>query len=314
MNILSRSMLGVAGGALVLCAIGTLGFMAASANQQGSLESRGSNGNLPLTPGKALPQDSGNFVLAQGMMGMGGGGMGGMGGGMGGMQSRVNAPKELVIKWEKPTAPVPPWLEGGSDPKERENDVRRSLKDRMDIELNGTPISGAMSVISKKMGIPIFLDDKALEDENITPDEPITIARKDAKVRDVLMQILDPLQLTYVIEYEVIRITSKKTSANQVRYYDLSFIFPDNGLTSELMTSIEMMVSPDQWMNAGGTSSMVTVGSMLVISAPEETQLAIEVLLREIGKQTPANLKPRVFLDKPASKPAESEKAVGGMM
>ncbi len=306
-NILSRSMLGVAGGALVLCAIGTLGFMAASANQQGSLESRGSNGNLPLTPGKALPQDSGNFVLAQGMMGMGGGGMGGM-------QSGVNAPKELVIKWEKPTAPVPPWLEGGSDPKERENDVRRSLKDRMDIELNGTPISGAMSVISKKMGIPIFLDDKALEDENITPDEPITIARKDAKVRDVLMQILDPLQLTYVIEYEVIRITSKKTSANQVRYYDLSFIFPDNGLTSELMTSIEMMVAPDQWMNAGGTSSMVTVGSMLVISAPEETQLAIEVLLREIGKQTPANLKPRVFLDKPASKPAESEKAVGGMM
>ncbi len=302
-NILSRSMLGVAGGALVLCAIGTLGFMAASANQQGSLESRGSNGNLPLTPGKALPQDSGNFVLAQGMMGMGGGGMGGM-------QSGVNAPKELVIKWEKPTAPVPPWLEGGSDPKERENDVRRSLKDRMDIELNGTPISGAMSVISKKMGIPIFLDDKALEDENITPDEPITIARKDAKVRDVLMQILDPLQLTYVIEYEVIRITSKKTSANQVRYYDLSFIFPDNGLTSELMTSIEMMVAPDQWQVAGGTSSMVTVGSMLVISAPEETQLAIEVLLREIGKQTPANLKPRVFLDKPASKPAEIEKAV----
>ena len=302
-NILSRSMLGVAGGALVLCAIGTLGFMAASANQQGSLESRGSNGNLPLTPGNALPQDSGNFVLAQGMMGMGGGGMGGM-------QSGVNAPKELVIKWEKPTAPVPPWLEGGSDPKERENDVRRSLKDRMDIELNGTPISGAMSVISKKMGIPIFLDDKAMEDEQISPDEPITITRKDAKVRDVLMQILDPLQLTYVIEYEVIRITSKKTSANQVRYYDLSFIFPDNGLTSELMTSIEMMVAPDQWQVAGGTSSMVTVGSMLVISAPEETQLAIEVLLREIGKQTPANLKPRVFLDKPASKPAEIEKAV----
>ncbi len=316
-NILSRSMLGVAGGALVLCAIGTLGFMAASANQQGSLESRGSNGNLALTPGTSLPQDSGSFVLAQGMMGggmgglvggMGGGGMGGGGVG-GGMPGVFHQPKELVIKWDKPTAPVPPWLEGDADAKEREDNIRRALKDRMDIVLNGMPISGAMNEISKKMGIPIFLDDKAMEDENITPDEPITLARKEAKVRDILMQILEPLQLTYLIEREAIFITSKKISANQIRYYDLSFIFPDNGLTSELMTSIEMMVAPDQWMNAGGTSSMVTVGSMLVISAPEETQLAIEVLLREIGKQTPANLKPRVFLDRPASKPAEIEKS-----
>lgn len=309
MNILSRSMLGVAGGVLVLCAIGTIGFVAALANQQGSLESRASNGSLALTPGTPLPQDSGSFVLAQGMGGMGGGGMGWVGGGgMGGMPGGVNAPKELVIKWEKPTAPVPSWLEGGADAKEREDDIRRTLKERMEVDFNGTPLSGVMAFISKTMGIPIFIDDKALEDENFTPDEPITLERKDAKVRDVLMQVLEPLQLTYLIEREAIFITSKKTSANQIRYYDLSYLFPDNGLTSELMTSIEMMVSPDQWQNAGGTSSMVTVGSMLVISAPEETQLAIEVMLREIAKQTPANLKPRVFLDRPASKPAESEK------
>ncbi len=308
-NILSRSMLGVAGGVLVLCAIGTIGFVAALANQQGSSQSRASNGSLALTPGTPLPQDSGSFVLAQGMGGMGVGGMGGMGGGMGGMPGGVNAPKELVIKWEKPTAPVPTWLEGGADTKEREDDIRRVLKSRMEIEFNAAPLSAVMVFISKTMGTPIFIDDKALEDENITPDEPITIARKDAKVRDVLMQILEPLQLTYLIEREAIFITSKKTSANQIRYYDLSYLFPDNGLTQELMTSIEMMVSPDQWMNAGGTSSMVTVGSMLVIAAPEETHLAIEVMLREIGKQTPANLKPRVFLDRPASKPAESEKA-----
>ncbi len=168
---------------------------------------------------------------------------------------------------------------------------------------------GQLRFFETTYDIPIVIDNKALDDENITPDEPITLARKEAKVRDILMQILEPLQLTYLIEREAIFITSKKISANQIRYYDLSFIFPDNGLTSELMTSIEMMVAPDQWMNAGGTSSMVTVGSMLVISAPEETQLAIEVLLREIGKQTPANLKPRVFLDRPASKPAEIEKS-----
>ncbi len=52
----------------------------------------------------------------------------------------------------------------------------------------------------------------------------------------------------------------------------------------------------------------MNVGSMLVVRSDEEGHLAVERMLRAIGKQSTANLKPRVFLDKPASKPTESEK------
>jgi len=123
-----------------------------------------------------------------------------------------------------------------------------------------------------------------------------------------LMQILEPLQLTYRIDLEALIITSKNISANEIRFYDLSSMLPDNGLTTELCSGILAIVTPDRWEMAGGTSTMRTVGSMLVIAAPHETHTAVERFLQEVSKQPSANLKPRAFVEKPVSKPAESDK------
>ena len=102
--------------------------------------------------------------------------------------------------------------------------------------------------------------------------------------------------------------TTRRSSANNTKCYDLSYILPDNSLITELLGSIETMVKSHEWQSVGGNSSMTTVGSMLLINAPDDTHLELASLLRAISKQSPANLKPRVFLDMPASKPAEGEK------
>jgi len=315
MKAFSHSVVGFAGGILVLGALGTIGFVNALANPQSSPPAFGSRIKQTRTPGSAPMDEAETFVLAQGIGGMGSGaGMesGSMMGmacvSMKGVGPGPNAPKEIVIKWERPTGPIPAWLDTKNSSKPIEDEIRAKLNDRLDLELNGTPLSGAMKAISKQMGIDVLIDDKALEEENVTPDEPITMSRKSARLRDVLMQILEPLQLTYQIDLEAIIITSKKTSANEMRFYDLSSILPDNGLMSELCAGIQAMVNPDHWEMAGGTSAMRTVGSMLVIAAPNETHTAVERFLQEVSKQPSANLKPRAFVEKPASKPAESDK------
>ena len=257
-------------------------------------------------PSASSPQETRDFVLAQGQVGGIGGGMGM--GGVGGVGSGVNMPKEQVVKWERPTSPAPLWVDGKMDANEREDKIQRTLNDRIEINMKDVPLSSVIEFIGTTTDMPFFIDVQALDEENITPDEPVSITRKDTKVCDVLTQILEPLQLTYRVDLEAVFITSKKTSANAIRYYDLSYILSDNAIVSELTTSIEAMVDPDQWVSAGGNSSWVTVGSMLVISAPQNTHIKIERMLRAISKQSPANLKPRVFLDKPASKPADSEK------
>ncbi len=270
----SRSVLGSAAGILVLCAIGSIGCVSALANQ-----------------------DPGVLVVAKPPSG--------------GPAPTVQPPKDLVIKWEKPTAPAPSWLNAKeADTNETEDDIREALNQRGEVNFNGTPLSGVMKYFREAFGIPIVIDEKELEDENITPDEPITLELPATSFRNSLSLILSPLGLTYVIDKECLIITNKKARWEAVRYYDLSYVLPDNGLVTELISTIEAVISPDQWQSRGGSYCINSVGSMLVVKADEETNFAIERMLRKVKTLPPANLKPRVLVDKPASKPAESEKAV----
>ena len=315
MKPLARSIVGTAGGLLVLGAIGTIGFLSALANQQsGSLATtNGADENRMASVSTANagtePSEDAQFVLAQmggGMGGMGGGGMGGMGGGMIGDPS-ANLPKEIPIKWERPSGTIPSWLDGRIFENERELKMRAKLNDRIDVDFTGTPLSAAIKAISESGDVPFLLDDKSLENESITPDEPITLSLRDARIRDILALMLEPLGLTYKIEFEVTRVTSKRENANELRFYDLSFILPDSGLTSELLSAMETSIAPTQWQAAGGDCSMRTVGSMLLIAAPQEVHFAVEQFLFNVSKQSATNLKPRRFVEKPASKSAESK-------
>ncbi len=107
-------------------------------------------------------------------------------------------------------------LAGG---KESERRIYRALNERGDVSFNAQPLSAVMKHFRDQYNIPIVIDDKALEAENITPEEPITLELPTVSFRSALKLILEPLQLTYVIEDEVMRVTSKKTSANVVRVY-----------------------------------------------------------------------------------------------
>lgn len=263
MNTLPRSSLVVSGSILGLCVLGTIGFVSAWANQ-----------------------DSTAQVLAQGTGGLAGGqGLGG------GMQPGLEKPTELVVNWEKPDAPTPSWLDAKNDVNEIEDRIQHVLNEPMELDFDDLALSSVIKLIRGKFDIAIVFDVRALEDENITPDERVSHEGSATKLCDVLTQILRPLELTYDIELERLVITSIKSIPNRLKFYDLSYILPDNGRISELISAIETMVTPDQWPCVGGASSMSTVGSMLLVSAPKDTHLELERLLRAISKQAPANLK-----------------------
>ena len=99
------------------------------------------------------------------------------------------------------------------DPKgpvlETERKIFRALSERGEVNFIGTPLSDVMKIFRNAYWIPIVLDEKNLEMENITSDEPITLELPVLSFRSALNLILEPLGLTYVIENEVLLITSK---------------------------------------------------------------------------------------------------------
>jgi hypothetical protein len=288
------SMVGIAGGIALVTAL--------------KISGSGFVNQTPQVPGKIETSSNQPDVLAQmGGMGMGGmgGGMGGMGGGMGGgpvvyLASSANwpAPKLLVpYEWSKADAEVPGWLDGAADAEahEREAVIRRALDKRIDLSLGKTPLNLFFQTLSEQLGIAILIDEIGLEDETIKPEDPVTADRTDTRARDIIRQVLEPLNLTTVVKGEALVVTNKRISANIIRYYDLSFILPNNTVTNDLIHAIEALITPETWVNAGGTSMMSMVGSVLVVRANEETQEELATFLREIAKQNATNLKPRRF-------------------
>jgi hypothetical protein len=288
------SMVGIAGGIALVTAL--------------KISGSGFVNQTPQVPGKIETSSNQPDVLAQmGGMGMGGmgGGMGGMGGGMGGgpvvyLASSANwpAPKLLVpYEWSKADAEVPGWLDGAADAEahEREAVIRRALDKRIDLSLGKTPLNLFFQTLSEQLGIAILIDEIGLEDETIKPEDPVTADRTDTRARDIIRQVLEPLNLTTVVKGEALVVTNKRISANIIRYYDLSFILPNNTVTNDLIHAIEALITPETWVNAGGTSMMSMVGSVLVVRANEETQEELATFLRQIAKQNATNLKPRRF-------------------
>jgi hypothetical protein len=217
-----------------------------------------------------------------------------------------------IVVWEKPGNDKPTWLtrEGGDEmTRKLEEAIRDRLQQRMDIDLNQQPLSNFIKIISDEIKVPIWLDQRALEEENVSPDEPITLEFSNAKCCNIMKFVLSPLELTYCIDRETVVITTIRASPNTARYYDMSYVLPDNSLTNELIQLIETTVTPDQWSTVGGTSTMQMFGSILVASAPESTHFEIESVIRNVAKQPTNNMKPRRPLPQLNKGPG-----MGGMM
>ena len=202
-----------------------------------------------------------------------------------------------IVVWEAPKNGQPTWLQRSVEDElsiKMEQAIRDRLNQRLDVSFTAQPLSAVMNFFSQELKIPILIDDKALEEENVTQDEPITFKLDNARAINAIELILRPLQLTYEVDNEVMMITSKQLEANITRYYDLSTILPDNSLSGEIVELIQEMLS-DSWAIVGGVSKLRMFGSVLVVNAPEETHLAIAELIRGIATQPKSNMKPRIM-------------------
>src|SRR5438105_1811189 len=89
-----------------------------------------------------------------------------------------------------------------------EQKIRAELAKRTSIEFNETRLQDAMKYLSDMHSINIEIDKKKLEEANLTLDAPVSQALRGVSLASALDLILAPMGLTYIIEHEVLFITS----------------------------------------------------------------------------------------------------------
>jgi general secretion pathway protein D len=92
----------------------------------------------------------------------------------------------------------------------KEIEIQQKLSTPVTPDFEQTPLTKAIEVLSQLAGINIHLDPRGLEQEGVASDAPITLKLpQEVQLKSALQLILEPLNLTYSIKDEVLKITSE---------------------------------------------------------------------------------------------------------
>lgn len=131
-----------------------------------------------------------------------------------------NWPVKFTVKEAKPAAtqqkheikqPFYPALT------KREQHIQTALTADTECNFPDVPLSKAMDALQAQHGVNIYLNALALKEEGLTADEPINLALSGVSFKSALDIILEPLGLTYVVDGEVLKITTQKEAARTVK-------------------------------------------------------------------------------------------------
>lgn len=90
-----------------------------------------------------------------------------------------------------------------------EQEIEEKLQSPVKVDFTDVPLSEALSVLSDSVNIDIHLDRVRLEEAGLSSDVPVTITLKNkVSLRSALNLILKPFQLKYVVEDEVLKVTT----------------------------------------------------------------------------------------------------------
>jgi hypothetical protein len=179
-------------------------------------------------------------------------------------------------------ASVPPL--SASDAK-----IFAALSEGTKFEFADTAFSDVVDYIKQKHEIEVQLDNKGLADAAVDPSTPVTRSVDGISLRSALRLILEDLDLTYVIQDEVLKITSKE-KADEIlttRIYRVDDLLKRRVTIRELIDVVVATVQPDSWDESGGPGSIMPLAGVLVVSQKLDCHEETADLLAALRLQLP---------------------------
>ena len=94
---------------------------------------------------------------------------------------------------------------------EREMEIERKLKTPVLLEFREAPLAEVLDYLAKMAAVNLHLDEKGLEEEGVSSDTPVTIdLTSEISLKSALNLILEPKHLSFVIQDEVLKVTSEQ--------------------------------------------------------------------------------------------------------
>jgi hypothetical protein len=166
--------------------------------------------------------------------------------------------------------------------------IEAALATKTKFDYLDTPLKDVIDEIALRHDIPIIISTRALEDFGIGTDTPITINLNGVSLRSALRLMLNELDLTYLIENEVLQITTPEEAEAKLhsRFYSVSTLLPSTRDGDYLVKLITGHVAPDSWDEVGGPGAITFVDHLetLTVTQTEDVLRQIDTLLAAMAK------------------------------
>ncbi len=122
--------------------------------------------------------------------------------------------------------------------------IRATLSEQTELSFPNTPLRDALQFLADIHEINLIIDDQALEEEGLTADDDVDIVLSGITLGSALDLLLERYDLTYVIEDEVLKVTSQKRAEGKVstQAYDVSSLVGTGGSAAEVAMVVERLI------------------------------------------------------------------------
>jgi hypothetical protein len=162
--------------------------------------------------------------------------------------------------------------------------IAKALDSPTTVEFLDLPLEDCLTFLKEYHGINIWLDKSTLTDEGVALDQPVTLKLAGVRLESILNLLLEPIQLDWIIQDEVLKITTRAWAEKhpEIRTYDVQNLIDAGHAPEDLMASITKCTSPNSWTAKGATAGISHTGGVLVIRQSQRTHAEIGRLLAEL--------------------------------
>ena len=164
-----------------------------------------------------------------------------------------------------------------------EGEIIAALEKPTTVDFTETPLEDTLAFLKNFHKIDIWIDRGTLAEDGVALDQPVTLKLEGLKLESVLNLILEPQQLDWVVQDEVMKITTKSWCAEhpEIRTYSVQNLLDAGHTPEELIASITKCVEPPSWYDNAAISHS---GGVLVVRQSQRAHGEIGRLLSELDE------------------------------
>ena len=173
-------------------------------------------------------------------------------------------------------------------PYEEDTDIFASLSKLKNLEIDNQGLENALQQIATEAGCRLLIDAPTLADEGISSDQPVKCHLHKLPLGICLKKLLEPLQLTYVVEEGVLVITTiaRADETLSIRVYDISNCHKmTKPLSYARLLSTLADLTSGKWLELegeGGQAELLSSKHLLVLQT-QQVHSEIELLIEELS-------------------------------